>query len=245
MLPHPTSGEPPIEIGLPALLQLETGAALLRGWLRFTTSDRVHEISYNTRASRPLEKFLVALKRRWLHSFPTIENCGTQVYGQQLDIKFRNSLDFELEGDERPVVQYFEPPLKSAQKLFIFRREHWEGGNLVLLTSLNRFLWITDQHGGRRELYTSSSFSAPFALARNAVLLDDKTGTYWSIEFTLGRTWRIPLHGSESDCVAAEDSCYQKQPPVCVETRPVQKNRHQYSDQKRSSDVNQERSQWK
>lgn len=55
VISHPTSGQSPVDIKLDELIQLETGTVLLLGWLRFTTSDGVHEIIYNTRASRPLE----------------------------------------------------------------------------------------------------------------------------------------------------------------------------------------------
>jgi hypothetical protein len=65
IIPHPTSVQSAVEIRLDELLQLETGTCLLLGWLRFTTASGVHEIIYNTRASRPLKRFLNRLKRAW------------------------------------------------------------------------------------------------------------------------------------------------------------------------------------
>lgn len=94
IIPHPTSVQSSVEIRPDELLQLETGTCLLFGCLRFTTSSGVHEIIYNTRASRPLEKFLNSLKRAWCGSPSAIQSIYNELYGGELDIKFQKLSSF-------------------------------------------------------------------------------------------------------------------------------------------------------
>ncbi|MFZ0594559.1 MAG: hypothetical protein WAM39_29150 [Bryobacteraceae bacterium] len=138
IVPHPASGHSAVKIKLDELLQLETGHILLLGWMKFTTRGGVQELAYNTRASRPLESFLIELKRRWLGAWPPIHNVQSLICGEGLDIKFRNLLHFELDGDETALIQYFEAPVPIEKKLLFFRRKNWRPGNLVLLTSIKR-----------------------------------------------------------------------------------------------------------
>ncbi len=80
MIPHPTFGQPPVEIKLDELIQLQTGTVLLLGSLRLTTSDGVHEIVYNTGGSRPLEEFLTDLKCIWCSPLPTVQSVPSEAF---------------------------------------------------------------------------------------------------------------------------------------------------------------------
>lgn len=195
IIPHPTSVQSSVEIRLDELLQLETGTCLLLGWLRFTTSSGVHEIIYNTRASRPLEKFLNRLKRAWCSTPSPIQSIHHEAYGDELDIKFRNSLHFELDEGEIALVQYFEAPVSFKRRFLFFHRLDWRSGNLVLLTSLNRLLWITDEHRERRELYASVSFSAPAPSLASARIEEINGRQNLAISFSRGNSWRLPVGG--------------------------------------------------
>jgi hypothetical protein len=194
IIPHPTSAHLSTEIKLDELLQLETGTVLLHGWLRFTTPDGVQEIVYNTRASQPLEKLLLLLKQRWLGIFPAIHGTHTDCYGDKLDIKFRNSLLSELDRSEAAVAQYFEAPARTEKKIVLWKRVCWRPGNLILLTSRNRLLWITDQYKGRREPYASISFSVPYASFQNCAVENAADQVQVTISFRSGFSWRIPVH---------------------------------------------------
>lgn len=199
VIPHPTSGQSPVELKLDELLQLETGTLLLLGWLKFTTRDGVQEIVYNTRGSRPVEKFLVLLRRVWLSTLPLVQSAHTEAYGDELDIKFRNAVHFELDEREIAVVQYFQAPIRTEKRFLFFRRVEWRPGNLVLLTSMNRLLWITDQYRERRELYASSSFSA-LASSLRSVTVEDVVGRqYLAISFSYGNSWRFPVQHSPEE----------------------------------------------
>jgi hypothetical protein len=193
IIPHPTSAQSSGEIGLDELLQLESGTSLLLGWLRFTTADGVQEIIYNTRASRPLEKFLNRLKRAWCSARSPAQSIDNEAYGDELDIKFRNSLHFELDVREIAVVQYFEAPVSFKKRFLFFHRVDWRPGNLVLLTSMNRLLWITDEYRGGRELYASVSFSAPASSFRSATIEEIDCRQYLTISFSHGNCWRLPV----------------------------------------------------
>jgi hypothetical protein len=161
LVPHPASGEQIIQIHLDDLVQLETGYNLLRGWFKFTPCYGVEEIIYNTRASHALEELLAFLKRRWLWRAPPLRMPGPRVFGDNLDIKFRNMLHFEMDRGEFVLFQYFQAPVRAERKLLFLRRVKPVAGQLVLLTSANRILWITDLYKGYRELYASISRSAP------------------------------------------------------------------------------------
>ena len=109
-----------------------------------------------------MEKFLNTLKLAWCGSPSAIQSIYNESYGDELDIKFRNSLHFELDDHEIVIVQLLRSsrPLKKKGSCF-FTASIGDLGNLVLLTSMNRLLWITDQYRERREHYASVSISAP------------------------------------------------------------------------------------
>jgi hypothetical protein len=205
IVPHPFSEQPPIEVRLDDLIQLETGCVLLLGWINFTTRSGVHELIYNTRASRPLETFLSLLKRRWLDKVPPLPNAHTVAYGDQLDIKFKYSSYDELDHDESVLRQYFEAPAPLQKRFLFLKRMDWRAGNLILWTSMNRLVWITDQYRQRRELYASISFSAPSSSLRSCRIEDTDGEQYIAITFGSGLRWRVPIHeahDSSSFCEA-------------------------------------------
>jgi hypothetical protein len=199
IIPHPASPQSPAEIRLDELLQFETGTCLLSGWLKFTSPRGVYEIFYNTRASRPLEEFLKTLKHVWCGTLQPVQNTHIGTYGDQLDIKFRNSLRLELDGREDPVVQHFGAPAAFKRKVLFLTYVDWSPGNLVLLTSMNRLLWITDQYRGRRELYASVSFSAAAASLRSAKVQEANGRQYLLISFSGDNNWRLPLGQGGND----------------------------------------------
>lgn len=203
IIPHPTSAEPPAEIKLDDLIQIEAGSALLRGWLRFTTADRVQEIIYNTRASRPLEDFLVKLKRRWLPNLQFLPKRPIESYGDQLDIKFRNSVHFELDHDEFVIVRYFQAPVRADKRFLLLKRENWRPGNVLLLTSMNRLVWITDEYKRRRELYSSISFSVPLQYLQNCILESSPEGEQRiAMQFISHLEWYITIFCDPEVCSA-------------------------------------------
>lgn len=201
IVPHPSSGQSSTEIELDDLFQIETGCILLLGWMKFTTRSEVRHLIYNTRASRPLEDFLGTLKRRWLENTPRLPQATTETYGNELDIKFRNSVHYELDGDETALAQYFQAPILNQRKLLFFKREDWHAGNVVLLTSRNRIVWITDQYQHRREFYASISHSVPGRLLQDSTIEINTEGLpQLVVLFRPGLVWRIPIFGALDEC---------------------------------------------
>jgi hypothetical protein len=87
-----------------------------------------------------------------------------KIFGQDLDIKFRNLLHHALDRDEVVLAQYCAPPFAYQVNFLIFRRTEWRPGHLVVLTSGKRLLWINDQYRGRYERYAGSVVSVPASL---------------------------------------------------------------------------------
>lgn len=106
---------------------------------------------------------------------------------------FKNSLHFELHDREIAMVQYFEAPVPLKKRFLFFHRADWRPGNLLLLTSMNRLLWITDQHRGRRELYASVSISAPASYLHCARIEEIDGRQSLAISFSYGNSWRLPV----------------------------------------------------
>src|SRR5579885_1094861 len=196
IISHPTSGQAPMTIFWRDLIQLETGIILLSGWVKFATRNGVHELLYNTRASRPLEKFLSSLRQRWLRNEDSRHiEASPVIVGEELDIKFRNLLHFELDPEEKFLVQFFQPPVKVERKYFLFRRITWLPGHLLLLTSGSRLLWSTDDYRHTRERYASISRSAPLRFFENFGLEVLKAQLHLRISFAADNIWYIPVHG--------------------------------------------------
>jgi len=214
IVPHPTSEQPVVELKLDELVQLETGSALLRGWIRFAGMACVQELIYNTRASRPLDQFLGTLKARWLERFPEKPNAPIRLYGEALDIKFKYSLEYELIGTERPLVRFFQAPLVFEKRFLFFKREHSHPGNLILLTSANRLIWITDGFKNRRELYAITSFSIPIQAFQSWRIEQVEADFFLELSFDAGLRWRMLLRqpadqfGRELDEVAKSKASF-------------------------------------
>jgi hypothetical protein len=202
IIPHPASGQQTIEIPLRDLMQLETAYILLLGWMKFTTRDSVHEIIYNTRASQPLENFLALLRKRWLLDEPPSRNETPALIGDALDVKFRNLLHFETGTEEKAVLQFFQAAVKTDKRVLFFRRVNWLAGHLVLLTSANRILWITDHYKCYRELYAAINRSAPLRLLERCSLQVVEEQMHVAMLFQGGNTWRIPVRSAAEDASA-------------------------------------------
>lgn len=197
---HPSSGQPPVEIKLDDLFQLETGCILLLGWMSFTTARGVQQLIYNTRGSQPLEMFLRLLKGRWLENTPLLPKRSFELFGDDLDVKFTNAVHLELDRNETPLLRFFQAPVPIHKQFLFFRREGWRAANVLLLTSMNRLVWITDQYRSRRERYASVSFSAPLRLLTNCTIENTSGQPQLAVSFSPGFSWRMPVFGALNKC---------------------------------------------
>ncbi len=206
IISHPTSGQAPVEIAFCDLTQLETGNVLLSGWMKFTTRGSVYEITYNTRASHPLERFVASLRGQWLRDGSPCSDTPPVFFGDDLDLKFRNLLHAELSAGEIVLLQYFQPPVKTERKHLLWKRVHWRPGDLLVLTSENRLLWITDDYRRHRELYAAVCRSSPARVFQSCGV--ESTGTAAQIAISLqdDSTWRIPIRSSTGHAAAFSEA---------------------------------------
>lgn len=201
IVPHPTADEPIVDLALDELVQLETGNILLFGWIEFNTRTASYRLIYNTRGSDPVDDFIGTVRRRWLRRPRKIEATRPKVFGQELDIKFRNLLHDSLDPDEAVLLQYFTPVIRHRRRLFVFRRTEYRPGHLIALTSADRILWLTDEHRGRCERYAGIAVSAPASLLVGSVVTSSPDHQDFGINFKGGKPWQFSTHTSRSDCL--------------------------------------------
>ena len=198
---HPSSGQPAVDLPFDELVQLETGNILLLGWIQFSTSTAIYRLVYNTRASRPLDDFIAAVRRRWLSGTRHVQTAPARVFGHELDIKFRNLLRCSLDREEAVLLQYFMPPLEYKTRRLILLETEFRAGHLLALTSDNRILWLTDEHRGRCERYAGIAVSAPAWLLHSCKVNRSAAGYDLKLEFKAGASWEFCIYDPGCDCV--------------------------------------------
>ncbi len=200
VIPHPTSAEDRRELDLGGVVQFETGASLLMGWIELSTRFAPLKLPYNTRASDPLDEFVTFVRRRWLARPTTGSASDARKFGHELDIKFGNLLLSALDPDEFVLAQWFSAPLKYRSGLLLLRRNKWRPGHLVVLTSGQRFIWMKDENRGHRERYAGITISAP-TLPFRSCSVETKAGhSSLSIDFVAGNPWRIGIYDRNDGC---------------------------------------------
>jgi hypothetical protein len=201
IIPHPTSQQDTVELGLDKLVRLETGNSLLLGWIQFNTHRAIWRLIYNTRASRSLDNFMVVLRRRWLGEPSRTETTDPKIFGHDLDIKFRNLLHYALDRDEAVLSQYFAPPVAYQDKFLIFRRTGWKPGHLVVLTSGERLLWINDEYRSHCERYAGIVISVLTSLLESSSVERTPDHRDLVIRFLSKDSWRISIDEGDRDAI--------------------------------------------
>jgi hypothetical protein len=156
---------------------------------------------YNTRASRPLEEFLVAVRRRWLAEPRRLNSSSPKIFGPELDIKFRNLLHDALNRNEFVLSGYFVAPSKREDRFLLFRRVKWRPGHLFALTSGNRLLWLKDEYRGHWERYAGVTISAPLPLLQRSKVKNISAQDELVIDFASGFSWRITIRETNAACI--------------------------------------------
>jgi len=201
IIAHPSAGLPATDLALDELVQLETGTILLHGWIQFSTPTATHHLIYNTRADRCLDEFIAAVRRRWLRAAGNIKDMSGKVFGQELEIKFRNLLRYSLDPDEEVLLGYYMPPIELLARWLIFPRIQSRPGHLIVLTSGNRLLWLKDEHRGRCERYAGIAISVPVWLLDSCAAIKRPDRYDFEIAFKSGAPWRFSVYDTRSDCL--------------------------------------------
>jgi hypothetical protein len=208
------------------LVQIETANILLLGWIQLDTHRSSERVDYNTRASWAMDKFIVAVKRRWLGEATATDSLSPQLFGAELDIKFRNLLHFELDRNEVVLAQCFTPPFKYEKRFLGLTKVHWRPGHLVVLTSGNRLVWLKDDYRGRWERYAGIAVSAPISLFQSARVDAGPGYRELVIDFRLGTSWRISMFGAGSGWADFSDALNRWFVSVCGPAQKEWEPRH-------------------
>ena len=185
VVPHPKSRKAtPISLRLEDLEAVESGRALLVGWIRFHGRETT-EIPYNRRTSEPVEQWLRAL-RRCLCRDQALPSPSWRMSGEPLDLKFRNALIAESEDGEEPLALWFKAPAERAVGYGIFSRKIGIPGHLIAAMA-NRVLWVTDRIGSGRERYGYVATYAPLRAVKDVVAEPERFG----VTLKSARQWSI------------------------------------------------------
>lgn len=169
VIPHPKARKAaPIKLLLEDLEAVESGRALLIGWIRFHGRE-ITEVPYNRRTSEPVDDWLGMLRHCLCRSHAA-PSADWRMSGDALDVKFRNALLANSEQGEEPAAFWFKAPI----------------GQLIAVMP-NRVLWITDRMGRFRERYGYVAKYAPwhavkdFSMTPESVRLTLKSGAEWAV----------------------------------------------------------------
>ena len=232
VIPHSQAKDPKLFIPLRGLESLECGRILLLGWIGFRWGEVHQDLPYNRRCSLTVERFLTALRARWL----TAEADQAEVvmppcrdYGAQLNEKFEHALETEMiDDDARPLILFFQPSIRRGRRRFL-RCETWSAGDLVLL-SRRRVLWITERRRTAYEPYGTVSHSAPLAAVADVRYLPAEHNPHLQVRLRSGAAWRLPVQeGRETEAKSFSDvvttalggSRWIELPPVRAESRSI------------------------
>lgn len=189
-IPHPKSGRAEaFRIPLSGLEAVESGGALLLGWIRLCASS-VHTLEYNRRNWKPVAGFLRALRGRL---------CGRAASGAGvepdagIEMKFRIALTSEMDPGEKPVAIVNRPAAERVVRRWIFRFRRVEPGHLLALFE-NRLLWLNDSVDGAYDRYGCVAAYAPLGQVAGVSLEDGEV----ALRLRSGRMWRVPVEGEEA-----------------------------------------------
>jgi len=185
IVPHPKSPKAaPTYLGLEDVEAVESGQALLVGWIRLH-SRQTADVPYNRRTSAPVERWLQALRHR-LCPKPDVPPRACHMVGDPLDIKFTNALAAESEAGEQAATVWFKAPVARSVGTWIFSRRTTGPGHLIAAMS-DRLLWLTDRMGRGRERYGYVATYAPLRHIENFSIEPDmatvtlKSGIRWEV----------------------------------------------------------------
>jgi hypothetical protein len=195
---HPSAKEREICIPLRDLDSIECGRIILVGWITLRSPGVERTLRYNRRSRQPVEKFLAALRDRWLVYGEQTEAAPCRDYGADLDIKFGNAQATEIAGDrERPLIRFFQPAIKEMRRR-VLRYEICSAADLIVLTN-GRILWISDRRKTSYERYGAISRSAPLAALGQIRLVFIAGQPHIEVLLLSGEVWRAPVSVGYAD----------------------------------------------
>jgi hypothetical protein len=190
---HPESGKPPASIVCDEYLSIQTGRFFLIGWIGFVSKEADLKLPYNRRIDEPVHIFLGVLRARLLRpdgASPPKQPLSVNA----LDLKFRNALDYEIDGDEMERTLLFIAPRLRSYGFWPFRINRWTPGNLIVLTD-RRVLWITENHGRARQTYGAVTCYAPLGGIARVEASSSSAVSWLVVSLRNGKTWKLDIPG--------------------------------------------------
>lgn len=186
---HPNAGNRrTTQIALTELDAVESGGALLLGWISFHAKTTV-SIRYNRCMREPVQIFLQSVR-----DLLCVQRLGRSPLSKELalSLKFRNALRAELEPGEGPLAAWYHAALETHPNRWLFGSRHVEPADLLALMP-DRLLWVSDRINGSHDRYGSVATYAPLGCIR-----DIRTRADPSIAVTVasGSQWliHVPPH---------------------------------------------------
>ncbi|MGB9459055.1 MAG: hypothetical protein WCB12_23635 [Bryobacteraceae bacterium] len=188
---HPSAGEPPRQFAMEQIASVESGHMLLKGWLRFTGPDFDFTIRYNTRGFLPVFRFMRRFRDKLLHG---AQPGGTPEvrFGGDLDNKFANALEQELDPGEVVLMRIFQPPREVRSRSWLLPRRQWIAGDLLALTA-RRLLWITDRERKSYSRYGTIASYAPCDALLSIGLTTARRKDILHVGLNTGSSWQVPM----------------------------------------------------
>jgi len=189
---HSAALDAAVEIPLQELESVESGSLLLLGWICIHSLTGDCRIPYNTRSRGPIDEWLWELRRRWLGEDTNSVGLKPAAFGPPLTLKFRYAVERELDGQERQMATFFQPPCEQVARDWMLSRPKCLPGDLLALTQ-RRLLWITDRCEGRYEPYGTVAYCAPRRAISAVDFTDTSPAHTLRVHFPSGRKWLIPV----------------------------------------------------
>jgi len=189
MFSHPYAGISPIMLPLASIDIVESGHALLIGWIHIHYADATIMLPYNTRSARPVDRFIRRLRTLVFSPACTPHN-HERTFGAELDIKFRNARREEIDDGECIYASFFQPPTELPRRFGWLSLRRWSPGDFIALGD-RRVLWISDRIDGRYDRYGVVARYGRIASRSTLEFHPDRRDLVLSLG--ANQTWRIPI----------------------------------------------------
>jgi len=188
LLSHSAAALTPVTIPLKDVSIVESGHALLIGWIRILFGASAVTLPYNARSRRPVENFMRRVRQL---TFPIAGSGGSEhAFGPPLDIKFTNARASELDPGETIATSFFAAPAERPRRFGWLSFRSSLPGDFVAVTN-RRILWISDRIRNHYDRYGIVIRYGRLETVSAMACPEDKREL--AVSFTSGQVWSIPI----------------------------------------------------
>jgi hypothetical protein len=187
--PHRTE----YRIPLHSIAFIESGRLLFERWFALITTDATYRFPYSIRDEGCVDTFLYALRSRLMPIRASSRLVEGMSCGADLELKFACAQSDELDPEERMLIRFFSPHIRTTQAHhWFFRRKLYLPADYVGITN-RRILWLTDRHNGQANV--GGIIARYCAVARTTHVSVDCMESNWELRigFAAASPWRISV----------------------------------------------------